>query len=72
MSDYLSVLVRRQQKWSQLLQKKDNIVGRSAQVKRYIRKGIPGAHRGKVSKLFSILQKLTTYILFCYCIVFCV
>ncbi|CAL4125618.1 unnamed protein product [Meganyctiphanes norvegica] len=47
MSKYLSVLTRRAQKWSHLLGVKET-VGRSIKVKRYVRKGIPTKHRGKM------------------------
>ncbi|XP_076034708.1 growth hormone-regulated TBC protein 1-A [Oratosquilla oratoria] len=47
MSEYLSVLTRRARKWSQLLGAKET-VGRSMKLKRYVRKGIPMKHRGKM------------------------
>nr|XP_027210361.1 growth hormone-regulated TBC protein 1-A-like [Penaeus vannamei] len=47
MSRYLSVLTRRARKWSHLLGAKET-VGRGIKVKRYVRKGIPMKHRGKM------------------------
>ncbi|KAK4298628.1 hypothetical protein Pmani_029046 [Petrolisthes manimaculis] len=47
MSKYLTVLTRRARKWSHLLGAKET-VGRGMKVKRYIRKGIPLVHRGKM------------------------
>ncbi|XP_066989360.1 growth hormone-regulated TBC protein 1-A [Macrobrachium rosenbergii] len=47
MSRYLTVLARRARKWSHLLGAKET-VGRGIKVKRYVRKGIPMKHRGKI------------------------
>lgn len=47
MSKYLTVLTRRARKWSHLLGAKET-VGRGIKVKRYVRKGIPMKHRGKI------------------------
>ncbi|XP_050699773.1 growth hormone-regulated TBC protein 1-A-like [Eriocheir sinensis] len=47
MSRYLSVLSRRARKWAHLLGARET-VGRSIKVKRYVRKGIPMKHRGKM------------------------
>ena len=54
MSNYLSVLSRRARKWSHLLGSKET-VGRGFKVKRYIRKGIPMKHRGKVRFLKALI-----------------
>ncbi|XP_071527959.1 growth hormone-regulated TBC protein 1-A-like [Panulirus ornatus] len=47
MSRYLTVLTRRARKWAHLLGAKET-VGRGLKVKRYVRKGIPMKHRGKM------------------------
>ncbi|KAI5621347.1 growth hormone-regulated TBC protein 1, partial [Silurus asotus] len=44
MSEYLPVLTRRSEKWSQLL-KENTKVQKNLKVKRYVRKGIPNKHR---------------------------
>ena len=57
MSKYLTVLTRRARKWSHLLGTKET-VGRGMKVKRYIRKGIPASHRGKVGNLVLFETKI--------------
>lgn len=43
MSEYFVVLTNRRRKWDQLMQKKPNLhKNKSGQLKRYVRKGIPG------------------------------
>lgn len=48
MSQYLIVLARRAKKWAELIGE-GKTLKRSLTVKRYVRKGIPGEHRGLVS-----------------------
>ncbi|KAK8379585.1 hypothetical protein O3P69_019498 [Scylla paramamosain] len=47
MSRYLTVLARRARKWAHLLGARET-VGRGVKLKRYVRKGIPMKHRGKM------------------------
>lgn len=53
MSQYLKVLARRAQKWSDIVGDGKSL-GKSSTVKRYVRKGIPGEHRGRVKKKKTI------------------
>jgi len=48
MSQYLTVLAERAKKWAKLIGEGKSLK-RSLTVKRYVRKGIPGEHRGLVS-----------------------
>lgn len=48
MSQYLIVLAERAKKWAKLIGEGKSLK-RSLTVKRYVRKGIPGEHRGLVS-----------------------
>ena len=48
MSEYLKVLAKRAKKWADLIGQGRSLQ-RSMTVKRYVRKGIPGEHRGMVS-----------------------
>uniref|UniRef100_A0A3B1KHY8 Growth hormone-regulated TBC protein 1 n=1 Tax=Astyanax mexicanus TaxID=7994 RepID=A0A3B1KHY8_ASTMX len=46
-SEYVTVLTRRAEKWSKLL-KEDNKVDKNLKVKRYVRKGVPNEHRALI------------------------
>ena len=48
MSQYLKVLAKRAKKWAELIGEGKSLK-RNLTVKRYVRKGIPGEHRGLVS-----------------------
>lgn len=48
MSQYLIVLAKRAKKWAELIGEGKSLK-RNLTVKRYVRKGIPGEHRGLVS-----------------------
>lgn len=51
MSDYMPVLARRAMRWSEIMKngkKNGQLVGRSNQIKRFCRKGIPNEHRAQV------------------------
>lgn len=48
MSQYLTVLAKRAKKWAELIGEGKSLK-RSLKVKTYVRKGIPGEHRGFVS-----------------------
>lgn len=52
MSQYLIVLAERAKKWAKLIGEGKSLK-RSLTVKRYVRKGIPGEHRGLVSTINS-------------------
>ena len=47
MSSYLPVLVRRGQRWEELLEHHDVAKG-GRKIKRFVRKGVPRVHRAKV------------------------
>ncbi|XP_043275362.1 growth hormone-regulated TBC protein 1-A-like isoform X2 [Venturia canescens] len=47
MSDYLKVLAKRAKKWAEIIGEGKSLQ-RSLTIKRYVRKGIPGEHRGMV------------------------
>ncbi|XP_015113809.1 growth hormone-regulated TBC protein 1 [Diachasma alloeum] len=47
MSEYLKVLAKRAKKWSEIIGEGKSLE-RSLSIKRYVRKGIPGEHRGMV------------------------
>ncbi|XP_042231331.1 growth hormone-regulated TBC protein 1-A-like [Homarus americanus] len=59
MSRYLTVLTRRAARWSHLLGARET-VGRGMKVKRYVRKGIPMKHRGKMWMEVSGAKKKMT------------
>ncbi|KAK0172226.1 hypothetical protein PV328_005571 [Microctonus aethiopoides] len=59
MSDYLKVLARRAKKWADIIGKGKSLE-RSITIKRYVRKGIPGEHRGMVWLLVSGGEDLKT------------
>jgi hypothetical protein len=48
MSQYLTVLAKRAKKWAELIGEGKSLK-RSLTAKRYVRKGVPGEHRGLVS-----------------------
>lgn len=57
MSEYLKVLAKRAKKWADVVGDGKSIQ-RSITIKRYVRKGIPGVHRGTVSTIIiDITQK---------------
>lgn len=55
MSDYLKVLARRAKKWADIIGKGKSLE-RSITIKRYVRKGIPGEHRGMVNIIINIIM----------------
>nr|CAD7200506.1 unnamed protein product [Timema douglasi] len=57
MSQYLKVLAKRSRKWSHIIGKGKSLK-RSLTVKRYVRKGIPGEHRGLVWLTVSGAERL--------------
>nr|CAD7409610.1 unnamed protein product [Timema cristinae] len=57
MSQYLKVLAKRSRKWSHVIGKGKSLK-RSLTVKRYVRKGIPGEHRGLVWLTVSGAERL--------------
>lgn len=48
MSEYLKVLAKRAKKWAEIIGEGKSLQ-RNITIKRYVRKGIPGGHRGLVS-----------------------
>lgn len=52
MSEYLTILAKRARKWSELTGTGKSIK-RTSTIKRYVRKGIPNAHRAKVCHTFN-------------------
>lgn len=46
MSKYMAILTRRAMRWNEIL--KPSIPRNGAVIKRFVRKGIPGQHRGRV------------------------
>lgn len=57
MSEYLKVLAKRAKKWSEILGDGKSLQ-RNIMIKRYIRKGIPGAHRGLVINFFHFFLEM--------------
>lgn len=53
MSEYLKVLARRAKKWAEIIGDGRSLQ-RSVVIKRYVRKGIPGEHRGLVNILILL------------------
>ena len=52
MSEYLKVLAKRAKKWAEIIGEGKS-PQRSITIKRYVRKGIPGEHRGLVDIILS-------------------
>lgn len=57
MSEYLKVLTKRAKKWSEIMGEGKSLQ-RNITIKRYVRKGIPGEHRGLVSMKFIFYSVL--------------
>lgn len=54
MSEYLKVLANRAKKWAEIVGNGRSLQ-RSLTIKRFVRKGIPGEHRGMVITIFKSL-----------------
>lgn len=57
MSEYLKVLAKRAKKWADLIGDGRSLQ-RSITIKRYVRKGIPGEHRGLVRTIMNMKFKI--------------
>ena len=65
MSSYLPILVRRRQRWDEILEDHDDLK-KNRQLKRFVRKGIPHNYRAKVRMLnVEFLQEISSKYLSC-------
>lgn len=65
MSEYLKVLAKRAKKWAEIIGEGKSLQ-RNITIKRYVRKGIPGEHRGLVNTFSFILSNFLYKLLVLY------
>lgn len=65
MSEYLKVLAKRAKKWAEIIEE-GKTLKHSITLKRYVRKGIPGEHRGMVSNPLNFKFYQNKYQLFIF------